>query len=251
VGKEEATPGNTNWSADEIKRSPAVGGTDPKERTVFLADIVGSRTITVQAKAGVEESKEVDLTFGDGPLSVFAKTSTGGMAWSLANQSDNNQPPVNPYSFQYSGNSFPAAEFCSGPGTIDRAVRTDTSPRAGFEPWDSASAYWSLAQVTRSVFSSSYSDVRRAVQSKLPKAEQLLAVSAYSTSYNGSVQSKGAAFAAGWPLDNLTIAWTGEALFASDTFNAVFVRFADGFVYLNPVQGTDYLVTVCVRAITP
>jgi hypothetical protein len=236
-----ATPvdGTTNWSGNTIQ------GTLPTAATAYLADIVGSRTITVQAKADGEESKEVDFTFGDGPLSVFAKTSTG-RAWSSANhyQSDNNQPPVNPYSFQYSGNSFPAAEFCSGLGTIDRAVSTENSPQAGFEPWDPASPYWSLMREPRYQLSNSY--VRMAVQSKLPTAEQLLAVSAYSNSYNGSVQNKGAAFAAGWPLDGSTIAWTGEALF-NGVFYAVFVRFGDGWVNWDRVDGSGSRVTVCVR----
>jgi hypothetical protein len=87
-----------------------------------------------------------------------------------------------------------------------------------------------------------------AVQSKLPTAEQLLAVSVYSGTYNGSVQNKGAAFAAGWPLDGTTIAWTGEALFGGySTFNAVFVRFGDGWVYWDRVDGSGNRVTVCVR----
>jgi hypothetical protein len=240
----DATPvnGATNWSGNTIQGTPSTTA------TAFLADVVGSRTIKVKASPDGELPAEGSFTFGDGPLSEFVKTTSSDtfLVWSLAYSSDNTNSPATSGNFQFSDNSFPAAEFCSGSGTVDRAVRTDTSPQAGFEPWDSASAYWSLEQETLKPFSEYHSSyVRRAVKSKLPTAEQLLAVSVYDSYYNGDVYRKGAARAAGWILD---FTWSGEVLFDSyeGYFVAVGVNLGYGIVTWGDVLNNPGPV-VCVR----
>jgi hypothetical protein len=92
------------------------------------------------------------------------------------------------------------------------------------------------------MYDGNYRTVRYALNSNLPKAEQLLAVSVYNGTYSGGVHRKGAAAAAGWDLG---YTWAGEVLFIGSTFNAVVVNLGYGGVYWGYVTG-GYQV-VCVR----
>jgi hypothetical protein len=185
-GSESIDGGTAVWDSDTIK------GTAPTGKTAYLADVVGSRTVTVKATVCGKDSSAATFTFGKGPLSVFSKTSAGALEW-----------------LGYS-NSYPAAEFCGGT-VVGNVVITDTvsSTSAGFDP--SASGGWSNAYA----IVPGWWLVRYAENSKLPKLEQLLAVG-NSSGYSGysEILGKGASLAAGWVSDSRGYA-TGELAYTN------------------------------------
>jgi hypothetical protein len=207
----DSVPGESGtWNVNDIKVSSSQGS-KPTGKTVFLADIVGSRTIKVKVTVDgevVEENKP--FTFGDGPLSVFGRSSSTSLQWSVKYQ-DIVSFPSN--GFQDDNNTFPAAKFCTDlDDVIGRKVTTKNDQSlANFEPDDPASVpdIWSSPEEEkRGSYSTSNPNlrVRRAVKSKLPTAEQLLAVSVYST-YNPDVRRKGAVAAANWYLNRNSRTW--------------------------------------------
>ena len=63
------------------------GGTAPTGDTAYLTDIVGSRTVTVKASIvidGATVSQTATVSFGPGPLSVFAGAPKGTKTWADA-----------------------------------------------------------------------------------------------------------------------------------------------------------------------
>jgi hypothetical protein len=235
----DSVDGATDWSADAIQ------GAAPTGVTAYLADVVGSRTITVTVADNRDRSGGRTFTFGPGPLSAFSKTGangSGGIKWAEYWNSDNDASPAGD-SFQGSGNSFPAAAFCSG--SVNRKLTTDPSgsgpSSSGFTP---NAGDWSAEYTPPGVAGNME---RYALSSRLAKAEQLLAVAAYHGAYNASGNAagrKGVALAAGWSLGGYNYGWAGEVDF-DGYFGAAFVDLGTGFV------GWDYVshdgpIAVCV-----
>jgi hypothetical protein len=228
-----AANGTTTWTSGQIAGT-APSGSGTATHTASLTDVVGSRTITVTVTVGAETSAGDAFTFGQGPLSAFSRTGANGVRWST-NAGDNISG-----GFQDPANTFPAAAFCGG--SVNRDVTTTGSSgpsSAGFDP--GASGGWSTAYLPFS--GAGYMD-RYAENSRLAKAEQLLAVAAYNGAYNSSVSRKGAALAAGWSLGGYNYAWTGEVDFVGD-FYAVGVVLDYGSVGWVSVDGV-YPAAVCV-----
>jgi hypothetical protein len=250
VSATDSVNGATDWSADAIQ------GMAPTDVTAYLADIVGSRTITVTVADNSDRSGGQTFTFGPGPLSAFSKTGANGrlgIQWaeysSLAEYSswdDTISPAAAP--FQDSGNSFPAATFCGG--SVNRNVTTDPSgsgpSSSGFSP---NAGDWSAEYMPPGT--AGYLE-RYALSSRLAKAEQLLAVAVYNGLHNASGAAagrKGAALAAGWSLGRYNFAWTGEVGFCGDDFYvfvAVIVNLDSGTVSWTGVDFA-YPVAVCVQ----
>jgi hypothetical protein len=235
----DSVDGATDWSADAIQ------GAAPTGVTAYLADIVGSRTITVTVADSSGSSGGQTFAFGPGPLSAFSKTGAngnGGIQWAEYSSSDNTASPA-AASFQESGNSFPAAAFCGG--SVNRNVTTDPSgsgpSSSGFTP---NAADWSAEYLPPGA--TGYLE-RYALSSGLAKTEQLLAVAVYNGSYNTSGTAagrKGAALAAGWSLGGYNRGWSGEVGF-DGIFYAVIVFLDYGNVGWSYVAN-DYAVAVCV-----
>jgi hypothetical protein len=199
------------WNDDKVE------GTALTSDTAFLADVVGSRTIKVKATldsadGGGDVTSEA-FTFGDGPLSVFTKTGVNGpvgrIQWATHQRSMTGGGTSN--FFQDSGNSFPAAEFCTGrKDSVNRNVTTDSAGSgpnsSGFTP---NAEDWSEEYIPPGI-TTTITMKRYALSSKLAKAEQLLRVSVYHST--NAPKSKSAAIAAGWSigLGSSNIAWTGE-----------------------------------------
>ncbi len=178
-----AADGTSSWAAD------AVAGTAPTGGTIQLTDVVGSRSVTLEASVciggggsettavacsgngGVWYTDETTVTFGDGPLSVFGAR-PGSFPWADTNDIT-------------TASSFPAASACGG------SVDKNTFP---------SGAGWTVS-------SSSY----YASDSKLPTEAELQAVAGYNNAYNPN--GKGAALAAGWPVAHY---WTGVVNFSGD-----------------------------------
>jgi hypothetical protein len=212
-----SVPGSTNWNPDAIR------GAAPTGVTAYLADVVGSRTITVTVADGGESSGAQTFTFGAGPLSAFSKTGangSGGIRWAECGNPDNSDSPA-AASFQGPGNSFPAAAFCGG--NVNRDVTTTGSAGPSSSGFTPNAGGWSAEYASPGA--ADYRE-RYALSSRLAKAEQLLAVAVYNKSHNASGAAagrKGAALAGGWSLGEYHFAWTGEADFDGSIFGAVIV----------------------------
>jgi hypothetical protein len=85
----------TDWNADEIKGTPPTGG------TAYLADIVGSRKITVTVTVAGENLTDTH-TFGAGPLSKFGRVNVDP------------QPVQSPQKGNKGANWDDAYAFCNG-----------------------------------------------------------------------------------------------------------------------------------------
>jgi hypothetical protein len=223
--------GATNWVTKIVQ------GTAPQGITAYLADVVGSRAVTITASDGSDTSAPAVFIFGKGPLSVFSKTGTADTQWATAGTDD--------ISNGFQAATTPAAYFCSGKH-VDNNVMTNgnsDSSSSGFNP-NSGNNDWSGEHLT--IDNTSYMQ-RYAETSKLAKPDQLLAVSPYNNSYNSGVQRKGAALAARWSLGNSNVAWTGEVDFYSPYFYAVIVYLDDGDTrWLGSVH-TSSRVAVCLQ----
>ena len=182
----------------------------PTGDTAFLMDIVGSRTVTVQAQTrvlGTPMSATTRITFGNGPLSVFTKgPSPTPLKWAK----------TNPLSEAV---SFPAASYCNGNIPVEHFTGrpndswTDTMRRS---PDGGIYLY--------------------AEGSSLPTVTQLQAVSSA-----GEGGFSGAGLAAGWPDDDY---WTGEA-FEND-ITAYEVMLYLGFALWQFLPQYNY--AVCISA---
>jgi hypothetical protein len=265
----DSVDGATDWSAD------AILGAAPAGVTAWLADVVGSRTITVTVADGSDRSGGRTFTFGPGPLSAFRKIGRGGMQWSRGNGFLDNTR-VDPQSFQHPANAFPAASFCGGEVNNDVTAthydpcldphcyeEEESTPEdlavpaggacasdAGFDP---DSGGWGPldylpAPDVDAAYSADYA-VSYATSSKMATAKQLLAVAAYSAYNNNSGEAagrKGAALAAGWPVRTWLTSFflTGEVHYFSG-FTTIGVDLGDGRVFWHDVS-LDEGIPACV-----
>jgi hypothetical protein len=217
----DSVPGvSGTWNVNDIKVSSSQVS-KPTGKTVFLADIVGSRTIKVTASADGEVPIEASFTFGDGPLSEFSGTRASNKKWARASSL---------IAFKAlsgtTGDDFPAAvEVCGG--TVNPDV-TESGSYGVDNPGFNAADLWSGGSGDKVYMDdvSDYRTMRYALNSNLPKMEQLLAVSVYNDAYSGGVHRKGAAAAANWNLVGFT--WSGEVLFNGIGFFAVDVHLGNG-----------------------
>ncbi|MDR1045986.1 MAG: hypothetical protein LBP33_12905 [Candidatus Adiutrix sp.] len=233
--------GTGDWASDTVV------GTPPTAATAQLTDIVGSRSVTLEASVciggsggeraealctangGAWYTDETAASFGAGPLSVFTTNPNNRyIANSWATLTGTSAGTGNG-DFASTGNTFPAAGIASGlgVGTGYGSVRNDTVSTSGSTPSMTAAfgAGWTAGEMLDGHYSTT---------ANLPKVSQLLAVAKYDGRYNRGVQRKGAAFAAGWPDDkwnHLRYAyWSGEVVFNGDDglFNARTVHLGDG-----------------------
>jgi hypothetical protein len=144
--------------------------------------------------------------------------------------------------FQSADNVFPAASFCGGAVERDVAAVDDPDPAtSGFIP---KAGGWSNEYMPPGLANHC---VRYALNSGLPTAEQLSAVSAYNGRHNPAVRRKGAALAAGWsPGGGSNTAWTGEVSFGGRFFIAVVVKLDSGMIHWDYVD-SDYIAPVCLH----
>jgi hypothetical protein len=184
------TPDSSGYMPPSASWPDAVLGVWPAGPVAQLTDVVGSRTVKVKAETtidGVLYSRTIDVTFGDGPLSVFTSFPvTTGLAWATLGGTVNEAAD-----FVLPTNTFPAAAHCGGtvnntavtitgsPGS--QTITYPTSPGSG---WTTQTLYGELYGVSTT--------------SKLPNFDQIAVVSNRGIS-NFSL-GKGAAQAAGWPM---------------------------------------------------
>jgi hypothetical protein len=229
--------GTTDWNATPVIGGPSI---TTSSGSVKLTDVVGERIVTLKAETtinGVPFTETIDVSFGKGPLSVFAKPpSTEGLPWATA---DGIALKVNIKNFTASSTTFPAANFCGGTvhvGYSDIIIGGNRSESytADFSG-GIISGHWRSGDM--------YPNQYYSITSKLPTIGQLVAVSAYNSKYNSNVKRKGAAMAAGWPR---VLYWTGQVYFGSTGyFFAVGVYLADGYDSWNLVTVATSVVA-CV-----
>jgi hypothetical protein len=216
----QTADGTTDWDA-----TPVVG-TPPNDPTIYLTDIVGSRTVVVNAATsinGTPKNKELTINFGPGPMSVFAGLTPTSVQWATVLYISNwttTGPP-----------SFPAAASCSGntwaPGT--------SISESGGEAFYSENAGWR---------DRIYNSLKYGYTSatKLPTMDQLLAVARYDGS---GVPRKGAALAAGY---SISLTWTGEITYhdVPTTFSTIVVDLDNGAIYEYETV-LSYRYTMCIN----
>jgi hypothetical protein len=173
-------------------------------------------------------TKDFDVTFGKGPLSVFASAPVPGLMWARFSGSQYNTS--SPYDGDFTTlNGASAADFPAAVGecggrvaadaiTVDEtfstppyAINVDTSPGTGWNIDDEG-----------------FIDMYHTTTSKLPSISRLVPVSRYS-SYRPDIPRKGAAFAAGWPDDP-----SGLGNYSYYTYN----------IYFNNVNATISVLNV-------
>jgi hypothetical protein len=226
----DSADGTRDWAADAVVETPVTTA------AVKITDVVGSRSVTLEAavciggnnnettesactgNSGTWYTGEQEVTFGAGPLSVFATDPTlgkGNKAWAILYGTSGNGNG----DFTSSSNTFPAAVAAGGNVRHDSVSTSGTSPgmTAIFQTPD-----WETGEI----FGGHYSTT-----AKLPKVSQLLAVARYS-SYESSVPRKGAAFAAGWPDDGYDsgwyVYWSGEVFFNDVGYFGAWFVYLDG-----------------------
>jgi hypothetical protein len=236
---------NTKWGD-----TPIIGGRSiaTSTGTVKLTDVVGERIVTLKAGTtvnGVPFSETIDVSFGKGPLSVFAKPpSSGGLPWATANSIAIINHKNN---FTADSTTFPAATFCGGTvhvGSSDITIggRGPESYTADFIP-GIISGHWSYEDTVPWNYEDNCTNNYYSITSKLPSIAQLVAVSHYDGGFHGKVDRKGAANAAGWPSGNF---WTGEVFFSKGGyFHAIYVGLASGGTKSDFVTRATYFVA-CV-----
>ncbi|MDR1045418.1 MAG: hypothetical protein LBP33_09930 [Candidatus Adiutrix sp.] len=224
--------GTSSWAADDVLGTASTSG------TVKLTDIVGSRSVTLEASVclggrggesaealcaangGAWYAGETTASFGAGPLSVFTTSPNDGRgkAWATLRGTSVGTGNGN---FTSTVNSFPAAGIAHG------SVRNDTVLMSGSAPSMTAAfgAGWTAGEMLDGHYSAT---------SNLPKVSQLLAAAKYDGHYHSGVPRKGAAFAAGWPDDAYNTGWycywSGELFFygVNGLFYARFVNLEHG-----------------------
>jgi hypothetical protein len=212
----DSVDGATDWSEDAIQ------GATPTGAAAWLADVGGSRTITVTVMDDSDSSGEQTFSFGAGPLSAFSIIGGYMTEWSPNHASDNTRADSD--SFQHAANTFPAASFCGG--TVNNDVTTAGAAGAsdaGFEPHSDG---WGPPDYQ--VFPDGAYATRYATKSGMATTMQLLAVAGYNASYNSSGDAagrKGAASAADWPPGDF---WTGQVHFKDNSFEVRTVSLSNG-----------------------
>jgi hypothetical protein len=186
----------------------------PTGATAWLADVVGSRAITVTVADDSDSSSGQDtFTFGDGLLSAFSKTGTGSIRGADKAEDIINIPANG---FQDSANNFPAASVCGG--TVNNNVTVTGSAStsyAGFAPAPDGWGPLNYLALPGDSYAVSY-----AASSKMATTMQLLPVARFDAGYNpgNAAGRKGAALAAGWPVASIAF-MTGELRFTGAAFN--------------------------------
>jgi hypothetical protein len=230
--------GTTDWEA-----TPVIGGISISTTTgtVKLTDVVGERIGTLKAETtvnGVPFTETIDVCFGKGPLSVFAKPpSTELLEWSTAygiamidNKND----------FTAKSTTFPAAKFCGGTvhvGSSDIIIG-GSGPESYTADFSGGiiSGHWR--------YGDKYPNSYYSITSKLPTIGHLVAVSAFSDIIYSNVKRKGAAMAAGWPCHSY---WTGQVGFNSEgSFFVDFVGLNIGYDFWNYDVTEAAAVVACV-----
>ncbi|MCL1940005.1 MAG: hypothetical protein FWG04_05025 [Desulfovibrionaceae bacterium] len=98
------------------------GAAAPKGVVAYLTDIVGSRTVTVKAAmtiAGERRETAVRVTFGPGPLSVFAGAPKGAYSWADAARACGGTPGIPKQQKYQPATKLPTSEqlqHVAGPG---------------------------------------------------------------------------------------------------------------------------------------
>jgi hypothetical protein len=191
--------GTNTWTTN------AVLGTPPTGPVAQLTDIVGVRTVTVNAStviAGTTYSRTLAVTFGNGPLTAFTGTF-----------------PMGPWASAAAGPTFTtSATFmalgCSGSVNSNVLGLPPTYP----------AAFWSTEVVGGDTLG-------YALPSKLATRQQLLAVAGYNFAFNSGIPRKGAALAAGLPYDRTLSSHrysTGSVFYSAPSFYAVEVDLETG-----------------------
>jgi hypothetical protein len=235
--------GTTDWQA-----TPIIGGISitTSSGSVKLTDVVGERFVTLKAETtinGVPFTENIDVSFGKGPLSIFAKPpSNGGLKWatgaSIAVKSVKNDITA-------SSTTFPAATFCGGIVHVGSSDITFGGGERYFGDWTTGIVGWRRKPYTADFSGGIISGHWRhgdenpytyySITSKLPTIGQLIAVSAFNEELYSHIYRKGAAIAAGWPCRKCCY-WTGEVGLASrGSFYAVIVDLANGLAYIGEV----------------
>jgi hypothetical protein len=217
--------GQIPWLVD------AVRGTAPTGVYAQLTDVVGNRTVVVRAStvvAGVTYSRDMTVTFGNGPLSAFSGLTTGNssppnISWA---------PTASSSAFASTpSSSFNAPNMCSGGGWSGNTTVTGSPASFG--------AGWTAEVIAPDTYHYSAS-------SKLPTKEQLASISIYNPSSNSSsIPSKGAAQASGWVS---LVFWTGSLM--SDASGNMFALgvFTDTGNYASyPVNSATQAAVACIN----
>jgi hypothetical protein len=201
--------------------STAPEGSAPTGAIAYLTDIVGQRTVTVRAQTvigAVTKQRDIVVTFGNGPLSVFATAPTTYLA------PYSTMPDVYMMVFAsgMSPTMFPASvAVCGG------VVRTDLISVTGLLP-NLTISFDTTEWI--STGTGSYAST----QTKLPSLRQLISVSRNSVS--GATAGKGAAVAAGWDIVPSPEYWTNAmSLFISGPPGS---EFLDGTIDVHKIDGT-------------
>jgi hypothetical protein len=199
--------GSTDWNTTPVIGGPSI---TTSSGSVKLTDVVGERIVTLKAETtinGFPFRETIDVSFGKGPLSVFAKPPiNGGLPWATADRIaviDKNND------FTASSTIFPASEFCGGTvhvGSSDIIIEGSGSGPESYTADFSGGlilGHWRHGDLLPNSYYS--------ITSKLPTLGQLIAVSAQEKGI-GKITQKGAAIAAGWPRARYS---TGQVFFLS------------------------------------
>ncbi|MDR1045085.1 MAG: hypothetical protein LBP33_08220 [Candidatus Adiutrix sp.] len=227
--------GAGDWAGDAVLGAPPTGA------AAQLTDVVGSRSVTLEASVclgggggesaealcaangGAWYAGETTVSFGAGPLSVFTTNPNDGRGKAWATFYGTSAGTGNGV-FTSGSNTFPAAGIANG------SVRNDTVSTSGSKPPSPMTAAfggagWTAGEMTNGHYSTT---------ANLPKVSRLLAVAKYNGRYNTGVPRKGAAFAAGWPDDKNSgwyCYWSGEVVFRGEYgyFYARIVYLVNGY----------------------
>jgi hypothetical protein len=212
----------SNWTNDEVR------GTAPTENVAKLTDVVGLRTVTLKATTnigGISHSETVDVSFGPGPLSIFAGPPVFGKIWA-----DKYKTALDPGNdFSSISNNFEAANYCGGSVNNQPPDLIITYPGENVTFSTNDGSGWAAAG------NSYYS----ALNSKLPSFDQLRRIADFSSAARG----RGAARAAGWSLSQY---WTSDISYYGSVFFAARTLSMIGNTY-NQTLNNTMMNTVCLR----
>ena len=189
---------------------------------------MGDRTAVIRAMATVNGSpatRDLTVTFGNGPLSVFNGAPSDSPAqWALAASSVMT-------TWSYDGVNFPGPYTCY-PNTLENTNATTSG----------ANIFFGAGWIDETIGGE---HVGYPVGSKMPTVDQLAAVARQSGSSNsGHIPCKGAAVAAGWDVGSYY--WTGHlGWMTSSDFFAYAVNINSGNFYGN--QTLTNARTICVN----
>jgi hypothetical protein len=161
-----------------------------------LTDIVGNRTVTLRAEVsigGVIYSDIVNVTFGNGPLSVFSNSFSpvNNRMWAT---DDDHSGMVG-----LSSSDFQSAAYCGGSVNMSAVTIIEAPPGVFTATYSSLGGYWAPGLST---FPLALGKSAQAIRSKLPNLDQLVAVAVYVSGISSDIPRKGAAMAANWPDDS-------------------------------------------------